>query len=470
MGALSRLSQAQSPRPVRTARKDTVLKTEFPADFVWGAATSSYQIEGAWEADGKGESIWDRFSHTPGKIEDGSSGDDACDHYHRWPEDIGLMKSIGIHAYRFSAAWARILPRGRGAVNEAGIDFYSRLVDGLLEAGITPYLTLYHWDLPQALEDAGGWPARPTADAFAEYTDVMTRALGDRVRHWVTLNEPWVSAYVGYEEGRHAPGHTSRAEMVAASHHLLLAHGKAVPIIRGNVPDAEVGLVLNLYPVHAASPSRWDRRAAVYQDGFYNRWYLDPISGRGYPCDTIEAFGVPMDFVQEGDMEEIAAPLDFLGLNYYLRHVVRSDQVPESENLPQEVFYREEHTEMGWEVYPEGLYEVLGRLHFEYQLPALYITENGVAFADPPVRDGTVQDDHRIRYLHDHFKQAARAIEAGVPLRGYFVWSLLDNFEWSYGYTKRFGLIHVDLETQARTLKASAGWYRDVIAANALTD
>jgi beta-glucosidase len=442
----------------------------FPEGFIWGAATSAYQIEGAWREDGKGESIWDRFSHTPGKIANSGTGDVACDHYHRWREDVTLMQELGLGAYRFSIAWARLLPEGRGRVNQAGLDFYDRLVDALLEAGIQPFATLYHWDLPQALQDAGGWPARATAEAFVEYADLASRALGDRLQHWITLNEPFVSAIVGHLEGRHAPGHSDLDETLAAAHHLLLAHGWAVPVIRRNSPGARVGIVLVLIPQTPASPSAADRAAAWRHDGVLNRWFLDPLSARGYPADIVQHYGRPMGFVQPGDLEAIAASLDFLGVNYYSRGIVRSDAVAEAENAPRTAFPGEERTEMGWEVYPTGLYAVLGRLHFEYHFPELYITENGAACPDQIGPDGQVDDPLRVSFLKRHLTEAARAIAAGVPLRGYFAWSLMDNFEWAYGYRKRFGLVYVDYPTQRRILKTSAHWYRRVIAANRLVD
>lgn len=443
---------------------------EFPPDFVWGTATASYQIEGAWDEDGKGESIWDRFSHTPGKVQDGDTGDVACDHYHRWKEDIGQMQSLGVKNYRFSTSWPRILPEGRGRVNQAGLDFYSRLVDGLLEAGITPFITLYHWDLPQVLQDAGGWVVRSTAEAFVEYTDALVGTLGDRVRHWITLNEPVVSAYVGYKEGRHAPGHTDTDEMLAAAHHLLLAHGWGVPVIRRHARDAQVGVVNVFSPQVPASRSAADRAAAYTAGGTGNRWYTDPLAGRGYPPDIIEHYGRPMDFVQPGDLDAIGVPIDFLGVNYYTRGIARSEAIPESENAPREVFPNPNPTEVGWEVYPEGLYDVLGWLHFNYRFPAIYVTENGAAYPDRVGPDGQVDDPLRIAYLKAHFQSAARAIAAGVPLRGYFVWSFMDNFEWAYGYSKRFGLVYVDYETQRRIPKSSAHWYRRVIEANAVVD
>lgn len=446
------------------------MKIAFPERFIWGAATSAYQIEGAWDEDGKGESIWDRFSHTPGKIENGDTGDVACDHYHRWREDVALMKEIGLQAYRFSIAWPRLLPEGQGRVNPPGLDFYDRLVDALLEAGIEPFVTLYHWDLPQALQDQGGWLVRTTAEAFVEYADLASRILGDRVKRWITLNEPFVSAIVGYLEGRHAPGHSNLDEALVAAHHLLLGHGWAVSVIRRNSSGAQVGIALNLSGQTPASPSAVDRAAAWQRDGVVNRWFLDPLSARGYPADIVQYCGNPMDFVQAGDLEAIAVPLDFLGVNYYMRGVVRSDVVPEAENAPRTVFPNSKRTEMGWEVYPEGLYEILGRVHFDYRFPALYITENGAAYPDRIGPDGQVDDPLRVSFLKRHLAAAARVIATGVPLRGYFVWSLLDNFEWAHGYSKRFGLIYVDYQTQQRTLKTSAHWYRRVIAANAVAD
>ena len=436
-------------------------KSTFPDDFTWGAATASYQIEGAWDEGGKGESIWDRFSHTPGKILNGDTGDVTCDHYHRWPEDIALMSDLGLNAYRFAIAWPRILPNGRGQVNKIGLDFYSRLVDGLLEAGITPFPTLYHWDLPQVLQDEGGWPVRSTAEAFVEYADTVSRHLGDRIKHWMTFNEPWVIASLGYLMGVHAPGHQDLDAMLPASHHLLLAHGWTVPVLRQNSPNAEVGIVLDLGPQVPASPSTADRDVARYFDGTYNRWYLDPICGRGYPTDVVQSYQRNFEYIQSGDMEAIAAPIDFLGVNFYNRSIHRNYAAPD--NLPETVQHTGERTEMGWEVHPESLYDLLGRLHFEYHFPAMYITENGAAYPDQISDDGHVHDADRISYLQRHLQSAARAIAAGVPLKGYFVWSLMDNFEWSYGFSQRFGLVYVDYETQERILKDSALWYKRVI-------
>lgn len=449
----------------------------FPDGFVWGAATSSYQIEGAVHKDGRGESIWDRFSHTPGKIMDGSNGDVACAHYDRYVEDVALLKDLGVKAYRFSIAWPRILPQGRGQVNQAGLDFYSRLVDELLRNDIQPYATLYHWDLPQALEDAGGWPARTTAEAFVEYADIVSKHLGDRVKHWITHNEPWCASLLSYAIGEHAPGYKDWPAALAASHHLLLSHGWAVDVIRRNSSQAEVGITLNFTPAEPASPSPADYAAFRYFDGFFNRWFIDPLYRGAYPQDMIAAYTAQgylpangPDFVQPGDMETIMTPTDFLGVNYYSRAVLRSDQIPEDQNLPRTVAQapREEWTEMDWEVYPQGLYELLMRLHLEYRPTKLYITENGASYSDGPNNEGRVPDERRLRYLYEHFAAAQRAINDGVPLDGFFVWSLMDNFEWAKGYTQRFGIVWVDYETQQRILKDSARWYKQVIAANAV--
>ncbi len=438
----------------------------FPSDFTWGAATASYQIEGAWNEDGKGESIWDRFSHTPGKVEQGDNGDVACDHYHLWREDVALMKDLGLKAYRFSISWPRVLPEGRGKPNPAGLDFYSRLVDELLGAGITPFATLYHWDLPQKLQDAGGWPERAITDAFRDYTDAVTRVLGDRVKHWMTINEPHIISFLGYLDGVHAPGRTSRAEMLAAAHHVLLAHGMAVPVIRDNCADAKVGIALDHYPQIPASESDADQAAARRQDGVLNRWFLDPLAARGYPHDIVEDYQDPLEFLRSGDLQSMAAPLDFLGINYYFRNIARSKDIPEEKNLPPVEISTGEYTDMGWEVYPQGAYKLLKRLHADYHFPAIYITENGAACPDKVDDEKNVNDPARVAFIQRHLEQMHKAIEEGVPLRGYFVWSLLDNFEWAFGYTKRFGIVYVDYETQKRIPKASALWYREVISKN----
>ena len=437
----------------------------FPRDFVWGAATAAYQIEGAWNEDGKGESIWDRFSHTPGTILNGDTGDVACDHYHLWAEDIELMKELGLKAYRFSVSWPRVLPNGSGEINQAGIDFYKRLVDALLEAEITPYATLYHWDLPQAIQDRGGWPDRSSSDAFAEYADAFSRALGDRVRDWITLNEPKVSAFVGHLEGRHAPGIQDLGAAVAASHHLLLSHGQAVGVIRENSAGARVGIALDVIPQVPASDSLADQSLAKQYDAQINRWFLDPLTGRGYPTEGVEAYGIPMAFVRSGDEELIAAPIDFLGLNYYKRDIVRSD---EDSNEPPIVTREDEITDMGWEVYPDGLLNILERIHQDYRFPEIYVTENGAAYPDDPGSDGLVEDTSRQSYIERHLGTLSQAIQRGVPIKGYFVWSLLDNFEWGFGFSKRFGIVYVDFDTSQRTKKASAERYRQIILNNGL--
>ncbi|MGZ3441126.1 MAG: GH1 family beta-glucosidase [Polyangia bacterium] len=447
----------------------------FPDGFLWGAATSAYQIEGAAAADGRGESIWDRFAARPGAIADGSDGAVACDHYHRWPRDIELMKWLGLGAYRFSVAWPRIFPSGRWQVNKAGLDFYDRLTDGLLEAGIEPFVTLYHWDLPQPLEDAGGWASRHTVDAFVEYVDVVSDLLGDRVRRFITHNEPWCISVLGYAEGLHAPGRRDWPAALAAAHHLLLSHGLATAVIRQNAVDAEVGITVNLVPAEPASSSAADRDACRAFDGAFNRWFLDPLYGRGYPEDVIadhvgagRLSSLELPFVQPGDLATIAAATDFLGINYYSRAVVRSDRVAELDNAPRVVHMSDERTDIGWEVYPDGLRQLLVRVQRDYAPAAVYITENGAAYDTAPDEHGRVHDIERQRFLHAHLAAALEAVQAGVPLAGYFVWSLLDNYEWQEGYRKRFGIVWVDYVTQERVLKQSATQYRAIIAANAL--
>lgn len=444
----------------------------FPDKFTWGVATSAYQIEGGWNEDGRGESIWDRFCHTPSKIEDNSTGDVACDHYHRWAEDIALMQQLQIQAYRFSVSWVRIVPQGDGKVNQKGLDFYSRLVDRLLEANITPFLTLYHWELPQTWQDKGGWANRGAAYAFAELADVTSRHLGDRVKYWITHNEPWCTSFLCHQIGIHAPGLQDWQTAIRAAHHVLLAHGLAVPIIRSHVPQAKVGIALNFEPAVPASSSSADYHAARLYEGYFSRWFLDPLLGRHYPADMVAYYSqqgyLPngMNFVEQGDLETIATPMDFLGVNYYTRKLCRDENDPH--NLPQTDFVApvEEQTAMGWEVYPETFYRLLNRLHFEYQIPSIYVTENGCSYLDEPDKTGRVHDSKRISYLRAHLQAAHQAIQNGVPLQGYLQWSLMDNFEWNRGYTQRFGIVHVDYATQKRTIKESGYWYRDVIAQN----
>ena len=447
------------------ATVDTTAETSFPTGFVWGAATSAYQIEGAVSEDGRGTSIWDTFSRRAGKVELGESGAVACDFYHRYRQDVALMRELGIGAFRFSVAWPRVLPDGRGRVNEAGLDFYDRLVDELLEAGIAPLPTLFHWDLPQPLEDVGGWPERATAEAFAEYTEAVAARLGDRVHQWTTHNEPFCASWLGYVLGIHAPGRTDVGAGLAAAHHLLLSHGLAVDVLRRTCPDAEVGIILDSWPAHPASDDPRDVAAAWADDGVRNRLFFDPILRARYPEDVLERFlplGPP---VREGDLETIAAPLDFVGMNTYSRTVVRGEADGRPVGVPP---VDAPTTAMGWEIYPDAIYEVLTRMHREYGVERLYVTENGAAFDDKRGVDGRIDDLDRIAYLDSYLRAVARAMAEGVPVLGYYVWSLLDNFEWSLGYSKRFGLVYVDYETLERVPKSSFSWYRDVIAAGRL--
>jgi beta-glucosidase len=450
--------------------------TNFPDGFAWGTATASYQIEGAVEEDGRSPSIWDTFSHTEGKVLNGDTGDVADDHYHRYEEDVALMADLGVGYYRFSLAWPRLQPDGRGALNERGVDFYERLIDALRARGIEPWITLYHWDLPQVLQDAGGWPARDTAERFAEYAAAVYDRLRDRVRHWTTLNEPWVSAFVGHATGRHAPGLQDPEAALRAAHHLMLGHGLAMEAMRSRGDGESVfGITLNMSPTDPASDEPADVDAARRADGLTNRLFLDTLLDGRYPPEVLESVGGVTDaaYIQPGDEERIGAPLDVLGINYYYRTVVRAGRGEEptawvgngdiervSRGLPQ--------TEMGWEIDPDGLYDLLSRVSRDHPGVPLYVTENGAAFPDRKEHDGAVHDPDRIAFLDSHLRAARRAIDDGVDLRGYFVWSLLDNFEWSFGYSKRFGIVHVDYETLERAPKDSARWYAQVTRANAL--
>jgi beta-glucosidase len=435
----------------------------------FGAATAAFQIEGATRTHGRGESIWDRFCRFPGAVANGDTGDVACDHYHRWEEDLDLMVALGIESYRFSIAWPRVQPVGSGAVNQAGLDFYRRLTEGLLERGIEPVATLYHWDLPQALQDCGGWAVRSTPEHFGEYAAIVGEALGDLIAHWITVNEPWVVSILGYAHGTKAPGLRDWPTALRATHHVLLAHGLAVQALRATLPGTEVGIALNPSPIHAATGSDDDRAAALRMDGHLNRWFLDPVLRGSYPedlCDLYERRFGPLDAVRRGDLRTISAPIDFLGINYYQPERVAAD--PRHPPLGLKPAPRlAPTTAMGWEVNPDGLYELLLRVRRDYGDVPIFITENGAAYDDGAVVDGCVEDPERLEYLRGHLDALARAAADGVDIRRYYAWSLLDNFEWEQGYGKRFGIVHVDYETQARVPKRSALWYRDHIIARA---
>jgi beta-glucosidase len=438
--------------------------TAFPPGFLWGAATSAYQVEGSPLADGAGPSIWHRFVRTPGRVHDGETGDVACDHYRRFESDIALMKSLGLTAYRFSIAWGRVLPEGRGRVNEAGLGFYQRLVDALLAAGIQPMVTLYHWDLPAALDDRGGWLNPDIADWFADYASVVVKALDDRVRLWVTHNEPWVVTDGGYLHGVLAPGHRSAFEAPIASHHLMRAHGKAVQAYRA-LGRHQVGLVVNIEPKVPASQSAADLAATGRAQAYMNRQYLDPALLGRYPEELQEVFGEAWPQWPAADMALIRQPIDFVGVNYYTRNVVRHDDAAWPVRASMVRQKQATYTETGWEVYPQGLTDTLVWIKQRYGAIPQYVTENGAALYDPPAAaEGRIEDPLRARYLRQHIGAVADAIRQGVDLRGYFAWSLFDNLEWAHGYSKRFGLVHVNFETQQRTPKDSARFYTEVIA------
>ena len=430
-------------------------RTDFPPDFTFGVATSSYQIEGATQEDGRGQSIWDTFCRQPGRIRDGTTGEVACDHYHRWEGDLDLIAELGVDAYRFSLAWPRIQPFGAGAVNEKGLDFYERLTDGLLARGIRPYATLYHWDLPQALQDQGGWVNRDTTQRFAEYAALVGARLGDRLASLATLNEPWCSSLLSYHLGAHAPGLKDRRLALGAAHHLLLGHGLAMQALRASGVPGSLGIVLNLNPTYAATEDPADQARALADDGYSNRWFLDPLLRGEYPADMWSLYGHDVPHIRSGDLALIQEPLDFLGVNYYTRTVSSASGPVTPEGA--------EVTHMDWEVYPQGLTDLLLRLKRDYTLPPLLIAENGAAYPDERVPDGQVHDPQRTRYLQTHLNAVAQATQAGVDVRGYFVWSLLDNFEWAYGYSRRFGLFYTDYATQERLWKDSAHWYRQFL-------
>ena len=449
-----------------------------PADFVWGTATASYQIEGAVDEDGRGTSIWDTFVRTPGAISDGTTGDVADDHYHRYAEDIALLAGMGFNAYRFSIAWPRIQPTGTGPANQAGLDFYRGIAETCHQHGITPWATLYHWDLPQALEDEGGWLNLDTAAAFRDYAALTHDALGDVISHWITLNEPWCSAFLGYASGVHAPGKQVGTDAFKAAHHLLLGHGLAINAMReSRHTDSTLGITVNLYSVRTASDSELDREAARRVDGIGNRLFLDPVLRGEYPKDVLLDAGLSDWFDERsGDLDVIAAPVDFMGINYYSRHTVAGpeDGVFADPSAPSDAPGSERvrivdsgapKTQMGWEIHPDGLVDVVAMVQERGGALPIYITENGAAYPDEVGADGQVDDQERRHYFELHTAACADAVAQGLPLKGYFAWSLMDNFEWAFGFSRRFGLAHVDYDTQVRTVKKSGLWFRDFLAA-----
>lgn len=437
----------------------------FPKDFLWGAATAAYQIEGAANEDGRGASIWDQFSHTPGKTLNGDHGDLACDHYHRYEEDLEWMGRLGINAYRFSVSWPRVLPEGKGRINEKGLDFYARLIDGLLQEGITPILTIYHWDLPLSLQEKGGWANRDTTGWYAEYADLLYRKFGDLVPYWITHNEPWVASFMGHFTGEHAPGISDLPTALQVAHHLLLSHGIAVEAFRAeSLPHAKIGITNVLTKAYPAREKDEDRRIAHLFERLQNGWFLDPIFSGSYPLELIPILAEFSDFsfIREEDMRKINQPIDFIGLNYYFRNIIRHN--PEAKPLGFEIIPPQgEVTAMGWEVYPQGLLEVLRFLNTHYPSVPILITENGAAYEDRLTPDGRVKDEQRIAFLKTHLEKVERAISEGIPVIGYCVWSLMDNFEWAYGYSKRFGLLYVDYESLERIPKESFHWYQSLI-------
>lgn len=441
---------------MKTSPTDALTRAQFPARFLWGVATSSYQIEGAHDQDGRTPSVWDTFCHQPGTIADGSNGNLACDHYNRLEEDLDLIASLGVNAYRFSVSWSRVQPDGRGAWNETGFAFYARLLEGLASRGIEAHVTLNHWDLPQALQDRGGWANPLTSDAFIRYADEFHRRFAHRMHSLCTHNEPWVIAVLGHQEGVFAPGFRSRSLAMEVAHNLLVSHGRTLELLRKQGSKVPLGIVLNLSPIYPASDSEADRRKARLDDGLIARWYLDALFKGAYPEDVLEHLGADAPRFTQEDMAQIRQPLDFIGVNYYTRNFSSTGNPWDVHSTGNDV------TDMGWEVYPQGLTELLCRMHRDYPLPRTLVTENGAAYKDELVA-GAIDDAARALYIRDHIEATLRAREAGVPVEGYFAWSLLDNFEWASGYSKRFGIVHVDFETLQRTPKRSALWYRDFL-------
>lgn len=471
----SRPSQkSQSSGENQSVLKSSPLQMAFPPDFLWGAATSAYQIEGATDEDGRGPSIWDAFVRQPGAVYQGETGDLAADHYHRMPDDVALMAALNLRAYRFSLSWSRILPQGVGRINEQGLGFYDRLVDQLLEKQICPVVALYHWDLPQALQERGGWRNRATVEAFADYTEIVARRLGDRVSWWITLNEPWCSAYLGYGIGQHAPGERDLQGAVNAGHHMLVAHAKAAARLRMHIQrPVRIGVALNLTPVSVVDTGSAAEEGAERADVLSNRWFLDPLFRGTYPERLFQDLAVHPPCIEDGDMALISTPVDFLGVNYYFRTLLRTRRGAGREQTVSEKYEQvvpvpgATYTEMAWEIYPQGVRDVLLRVQRDYSPRLIMVSENGAAFADQWDGNDQVPDIRRVQYLRDHIRELEEACAQGVPLCGYFVWSLLDNYEWVDGYSKRFGLVYVDYATQRRIVKESGRWYAAFIAAQA---
>ena len=449
-------------------------KDTFPKNFMWGTATSSYQIEGAPDTDGKGPSVWDTFSHTKGNIKNGDTGDIACDHYHLWSKDIELLNRLGVNSYRFSISWPRIFPTGEeNAPNQKGLDFYSRIVDTLLEYDIIPFVTLNHWDIPQGLEDKGGWTNRMMTEAFVKYCHHVSKHLGDRVKYWITHNEPWCVSHIGYIAGYKPPGIKNNwPKSLSAAHHLLLSHGIALPEIKINSRNAEAGITLNLNTSIPASPSKYDKEASWFFDNMFNRLFLEPLYKGKYPLALFEELKKrnaiadnDLGFIKENDLDLIATKTDFLGVNYYSRGVIRNEEIDESKNMPRNVEMGPT-TDFGWEVYPAGIYDLLIQLKNKYNVEDIYITENGCSYSDGPNADKKIDDQRRIDYHRSHLEELKLAIRDGVNCKGYFAWSLMDNFEWAQGYSQRFGLIWVDFDSLERIPKESYFWYKNYIAEN----
>lgn len=445
---------------------------QFPKNFIWGAATAAYQIEGGVAEDGRGASIWDTYSHINGNTANNENGDIACDHYHKYKEDIQLMKEMGLKGYRFSISWSRIFPQGKGEINKKGIDFYNQLIDELLRNNIEPIATLYHWDLPQALQDIGGWGNRETIDYFNDYANCIYKNYGDRVKKWITLNEPWVTAYIGNFIGRHAPGYKDLPLAVQVTHHLILSHAKAVESYkRLNNKEGKIGIALDLHPIYPASDLVDDKEAALLSNDYHNRWFLDPILKGRYPDKLFNLYKEKINspVILSNDMDIISKnKCDFLGINYYFRLIVKKSNthpILQFENIIPDDAIR---TEMNWEIYPKGIYDLLIKIKNEYNNPEVYITENGAAYKDDKIEENIVDDNDRLDYLQSHIKELHNAINDGVNLKGYYLWSFMDNYEWAFGYSKRFGLIRVDYKTQERIWKKSGFWYKDLINRNGL--